>query len=255
VQTEQIIQAENQATDIVRVAVTAIPTLNQLGEPTMLEKLRETLEPNLELCRQIEVRDEKGKAACNALIGAVKPLGQKLDEARRAINRACKETIDGRFLPLIKDVENAVGLADKQRRAYDTQQMEIARQRQREAEERAAKERAKLERRRKIQEAAVEAGKQARTEIAAPETVQTEIVSAPANILENRRQHYRLKYEVVNIDDVPDEFVTRIPKGRELQAKTLEIEKTYDKDRRGLDEPEQPVPGVRFFWESVYQDC
>ena len=239
---------------LVDLATTAIPTLQALGEPTKVAALRAAIQPNLDLLEAVVVENDEQRAVACALIGAVKPMGDKLDEARRKINAACKNEIDGRFLPVINSIRSAVGVAQNARRGYDDEQMAKARAAQRKADEAAAAEKRELDRRRKIQDAAVAAGKQAITVIPEPETVQSAIVSAPAVLREDSRMHYRLAYKIVAVDLLPEDYYTRVPNSKAIQTEMLAIEKTYDKNRKGLDEPEQSIPGVEFFWNQVYRD-
>ncbi|HUV62604.1 MAG TPA: hypothetical protein VMW24_01840 [Sedimentisphaerales bacterium] len=247
----QIVTTTNALVDL---ATTAIPTLQALGEPTRVAALRAAIQPNLDLLEAVVVQTDEQRAVACALIGAVKPMGDKLDEARRKINFACKTEIDGRFLPLINSIRTSVGVAQSARRTYDDEQMAKAREAQRLADEQAAKERAELERRRKIQQAAVEAGKQAITVIPEDETVKPTYISAPAVIREDSRMHYRLAYKITAVDLLPEDYYTRVPNAMAIQTEMLALEKTYDKGRKGLDDIEQIIPGIEFFWNQVYRD-
>lgn len=229
-----------------------MPRLSEVASPADIASLRAAIQPNLDRCRAVVVNSDGDREVASLLIHATKPLSTKLDNARKQINRAFKTEIDGRFQPVISEIDEAVGVASNARAAYDRKVLEAARERQRLLDEQAAKERAELERRQKIQDAAVEAGKQARKEIPAPETVAAPLVANPHE--DTRRIHYRLKYTVSDVQALPDELTNRVANARAIYEKVLEIEKTYDKDRKGLDEPRQEIPGLELRWDAVYND-
>jgi hypothetical protein len=235
------------------VAVRALPKLNELADRQAIEGLRQQILPNLEACKALQVRDDNERAAADVLIAATKPLGVKLDDARKAINRAFKTEVDSRFQPLITEIDEAVEGASDRRRDYDKAVMAKAQEEQRKADEAAAKERAELERRQKIQAAAVAQGKQAVTVIAAPESVVAPLVVSPH--AEARRMHYRLKSRVLNVDFLPAELTIKTANLKAIQERVLEIEKNYPKERKGIDVPEQTIPGLELAWEAVYTDC
>ena len=105
--------------------------------------------------------------------------------------------------------------------------MAKTRELQRQADAKAAKERVELERRQKIQDDAVAKGKTARTVIPEPETVQTSLVSAPDIIKEDSKSHYRMAYKVSAVDELTDDYCTRVPDAKAIQTTMLALEKTY----------------------------
>lgn len=242
----------NKGTDeIVQVTVRAIPQMQELANRDAIANLAGLLKPNIEEAKKVVVKDANGRETAFFWCRTIKPFGNKLDSGRKLINKALKAEVDGRFQPLIDEIDGAVGNAEGQIRAFDEIERKKAVEAQRKADEERRKQEAELERRRKIQDAAIAAGKEKRTEIPA-EVVRTEI-AAPTIIAEDKRTHYRLRYEVTDANQLPDGFFVKEPDRGAINKMALALEDAVPKDRKGIDDVPQKLPGVRFFWDAQYR--
>ncbi|HET6454175.1 MAG TPA: hypothetical protein VFI02_07210 [Armatimonadota bacterium] len=239
------------STDIVKaqtVLVTRMPTKEEMVTLEAIENIVEEIQPNVVALEGIQVTNDTQKAIASGLISAVKPIYDKLDRVRIEVKAYFETQYKLRLAPVKDALDSAIG----ERKRYDDAIIAESRRRQREAEEKAAREAAELERRRKIQQAAVDAGKTARTEI--PTVVEVIQVAVPTVIAENTRQHCRLKSEVFDVDLLPAGYWKKEPNLGVISAELRRIEGGFAKDRKGVDDPEQTIPGVRFYWDQVYRD-
>ena len=239
------------STDIVQaqtVTVTRIPTQEELVTLEAIENVVAEMQPNVTALNAIEVTNETQKAVATGFISAVKPIYDKLDRVRIDAKAYFEKQYKLRLQPVKDALDHAIG----SRKAYDDAILEERRRIQREADEKAAREAAELERRRKIQEAHLAKGKQQRTAI--PTTVEVTTIALPATIAENSRQHFRMKSKVVDVDQLPDEYWFKAPDLGAINKEMRRLEATYAKDRKGIEEPEQTIPGVKFSWDTIYRN-
>jgi hypothetical protein len=247
------VEFEAQRGEIVKVAVRAVPNMDELAEPKSIAAIQEMLKPNIDAAKSCKVSDGNSREVAFALARLIKPFGTKLDDTRKELNRVLKAEVDNRLNPVIIAISEGVSNCEGQIRAFDLEALKKAQEAQRKADEQRAREQAELERRRKIQDAAVEAGKEKRKEIPV-EAPKTEI-AVPVAVAEDKRVHFRLRYEVVDVNLLPNEYVVRQPNRAKIQERCLAIEATFPKDRKGVEGIEQKVPGVRMYWESEYRLC
>jgi hypothetical protein len=240
-----------EASALVKVSIAAIPTMSELASPDSIKRLRAFIKPNIEQALAVRVKDAGSKSEAYLWAGTLKPFSVTLDTARREINATLKAEVDGRLQPTITEIDCAVKHCENELRTYDTEQLRAAQEAQRKADEERAKEQAELERRRKIQEAAVAAGKEKRTEI--PIEAPRVEIAKPVGIAADKRSHYRVRYEVLDVEKLPEGFYVKEANKTAINEKALAIEGRYEKARKGIDEIPQEVPGVRFFWDAQYR--
>jgi hypothetical protein len=233
--------------ELVEVAVRAMPKMDELASEERVKAIKDFLAPNIEQGKSLTVTNEDSKQVAYQFGCVLKPFGTSLDKARKQINAKCKEVVDGRLMPLITDINETMDHIEGSIDGYDEQERREAAERQRKLDEKRRKEEAELARRQKIQDAHVEKGHEARTEI--PHEVERTEITVPT--AEDKRVHYRIRYRVLNVADLPDEFIVKTENKAKLNQAALTLEDKFEKTRKGIDEIPQTVSGVEFYWDSV----
>ena len=239
-------------TDLVNVAVAAIPQLDQLASESAIQRFHDFITPNIEAAESLEVNNTDEDRVAEMYAIAISPFLKAWEDGRKTINRTLKETVDGRLIPERDRLQKALDTIKEKREAFHQKLAEEARERQRKFDEEKRKADAELARRQKIQDAAVAAGKEARQEI--PQEVERTEIIAPTPTAMNRRITYRVEYTVIDESALPDAFVVKTPNRAKLNETALALNDTIAKSRKGIDDLPQNVPGVEFTWKRVYRN-
>jgi hypothetical protein len=243
-------QSQNQTT----FAIILPPDKGAVANQDQVLQLLEKFKPKLDAANALTINSEADRAACDVHLGGkygLKGICATFDAGRRAMKRTIDAKIDSMYALVLDPLSKAIKKLEDARSDWDDAKEAKRRKIQAEVDAIADKQRAELARRQKIQDAAVAQGKEARKEIPAPESIPDQLV--PSALADNRAVTYYLTYEVVDINAMPVEFVTKVPNASAINERLRDVAKTFPKDRRGIDEPPQ-YPGMVVKWATKYTD-
>lgn len=230
---------QEQTQSLVEVTTVAIGNTRELANQERMDAVVADITPTIKAIETLTITTQESYNAAMAHMQALKPKINALEKGRKTINRCFTERINTFFGPVLDLLDRGFTHCQRQAGEWDRKLREEDMRKQREEDE-------KARRSLQAQNAAIAQGKQPRKEIAP-----TQIVPSAA-LTQNTKQRFKLVYTVTDVNELPDELVTKMPNRGAIQEAIKAFEANVPKDKKGMvDAP--VVSGLEIKWESVYR--